>query len=124
MTLRNLGRPVRRHAGRHGSRGGYEVGWIFESGDFTTALDHLVILEIEPGGEVGEHLHEEDDEIYLVLAGRGILHLDGEPYQMAEGDAMLTTPGHRHRLENDGTESLRVLVVNCRKSQSDGDRPV
>jgi len=113
VILRSLLRPVRSRAGRHGGRGGYQVGWVFEPGDFATALDHLVVMEVPPGSEVGEHQHD-DDEIYIVLAGRGTIEVDGVRQPIVEGDAVLTGPGQSHRLENDGSELLRILVVNCR----------
>jgi quercetin dioxygenase-like cupin family protein len=113
MILRSLLRPVRSRAGRHGGRGGYHVGWVFEPGDFTSNLDHLVVIEVPTGSEVGEHQHD-DDEIYIVLAGQGTIQVDGVRQTIIEGDAVLTGPGQRHRLENDGAELLRILVVNCR----------
>lgn len=69
---------------------------------------------LEPGAVIGEHAHEEDEEIYYVLEGRGTMTLDGERFEIGPGDLAVTPAGHSHGLVN-GQAPMR-LIVACARS--------
>jgi len=71
-------------------------------------------LEVPPGATIGEHTHERDEEMYVILEGRGRMRIDGVEHQVAGGDLMLTRVGGSHSLVNDGEEPMRVLVICAR----------
>jgi mannose-6-phosphate isomerase-like protein (cupin superfamily) len=50
-----------------------------------------------------------DDEVYVVLEGRGVLTVEGEPVQLREGHAVFVPAGAEHRFT--GYEELSVLVI-------------
>src|SRR5881227_1033200 len=50
-----------------------------------------------------------DDEIYVVLEGRGTLEVEDEPVELAEGDAVFVEAGAEHRFTS--YEQLSVLVL-------------
>lgn len=52
--------------------------------------------EMPAGVSIGEHLHEEGEEIYFLVSGNGILIYDGVEYEMAEGDISVCGVGHSH----------------------------
>jgi mannose-6-phosphate isomerase-like protein (cupin superfamily) len=54
----------------------------------------------------------DDDEVYVVLSGRGTLEVDGQAFDVAEGDALFVDAGAEHRFT--GYESLAVLVIFTR----------
>src|SRR5256712_1935197 len=51
----------------------------------------------------------EDDELYVVLEGRGTLEVAGEPLALVEGQAAFVAAGVEHRFV--GYESLALVVV-------------
>jgi mannose-6-phosphate isomerase-like protein (cupin superfamily) len=51
----------------------------------------------------------EDDELYVVLAGRGMLDVEGERVELREGHAVFLPAGAEHRFV--GYEHLSVLVI-------------
>jgi mannose-6-phosphate isomerase-like protein (cupin superfamily) len=51
----------------------------------------------------------EDDEVYVVLEGRGTLDVAGEPVDLGEGQAAFVAAGVEHRFV--GYEQLSVLVI-------------
>ena len=55
----------------------------------------------------------EDDEIYVVLEGRGTLEVEGDSFPVTEGDALFVEAGADHRFT--GYEDLSVLVIFTRK---------
>jgi mannose-6-phosphate isomerase-like protein (cupin superfamily) len=54
----------------------------------------------------------EDDELYLVLAGQGVLEIEGQPVHLAEGQAAFVPAGADHRFS--AYEGLSVLVIFAR----------
>jgi len=54
----------------------------------------------------------DDDEVYVVLSGRGTLEVAGQSFEVSEGDALFVEAGADHRFT--GYESLAVLVIFTR----------
>jgi quercetin dioxygenase-like cupin family protein len=63
-----------------------------------------------PTGRAPEHSHPYD-ELVLVLAGQGVLHLGGAERALSPGTSAHLPPGQLHCLENTGTTTMRVLGV-------------
>jgi mannose-6-phosphate isomerase-like protein (cupin superfamily) len=81
-----------------------------------TTIDagHLVqrVVEFAPGrslerGEVG------CDELLFVLAGRGMLHLEGEAHPLEPDTAAYVRGGERYAVENPGPGDLKLVVVSA-----------
>ncbi len=66
---------------------------------------------LEPGASIGEHKHEDDEEIYVVLYGRGVMKIDGVATNMGPGDICLTRAGHSHDLTNSLEGPMHFLVI-------------
>lgn len=81
------------------------------------------IVHASPGLEVGVYVlvapepdHQqphEDDELYVVLDGRGVLTVEGEEIPVSEGQAVFVPAGAVHQFT--GYEGLSVLVVFARQ---------
>ena len=70
-------------------------------------------VSIDPGEEnaVGEHV-QKNDEIYVVLQGRGTLTTDGVPTLVAAGCVVIAPEGTRHTICNGSEQDpLTFLVV-------------
>jgi mannose-6-phosphate isomerase-like protein (cupin superfamily) len=63
-----------------------------------------------PPGRAPEH-HHTYDEVVHVLAGQGVVHLDGGQTEIGPGTSIYLPPYQPHCLENTGPEPLRVLGV-------------
>ena len=80
------------------------------------------IVHRSPGLEIGVYVlvapepdqqqPHEDDEVYVVLEGRGVLEVEGKSFPVGEGDALFVEAGADHRFT--GYESLSVLVIFTR----------
>lgn len=64
---------------------------------------------INPGCSIGEHPHENEEEIYYILKGKGICVDNGIRQEVKEGDVILTGGGASHSIENTSTEPLEVM---------------
>jgi mannose-6-phosphate isomerase-like protein (cupin superfamily) len=84
------------------------------------------VVHGSPGLEIGVYVlvapepdHQqphEDDEVYVVLEGRGVLTIEGESIDITEGKAAFVPAGADHRFT--GYEGLSVLVVFARPHAS------
>jgi len=71
--------------------------------------------ELPPGGSEGMHRHPPGDgaleELYVLIEGRAVMHVDGRTHEMAPGDAVLAAAGTEHDLHNPGPDRAVLMVV-------------
>ena len=84
--------------------GGYEI--VHES----PGLEIGVYVLVAP--EPDRQQPHADDEVYVVLEGRGVLEVEGEQIEVGEGRAAFVPAGADHRFT--GYEGLSALVVFSR----------
>jgi uncharacterized cupin superfamily protein len=60
------------------------------------------------------HYHTANEEAIYVLSGSGTIRLDGDEYDLEEGDyvPLMANETGGHRVINDGDETLRYLVIS------------
>jgi mannose-6-phosphate isomerase-like protein (cupin superfamily) len=68
-------------------------------------------LVLPPGASIGLHDHTEEDEIYLIQKGQGLMTDNGKEFPVEPGDAILTGQGASHSIKNTGAEDLVVTAV-------------
>jgi quercetin dioxygenase-like cupin family protein len=88
--------------------GDREFRVLFAPGQGCAAATQFV-GEIPPG-RAPFHSHTYD-EVVLVLAGEGVLHIGNEDRPLSPGSCLHLAPGTPHCLENTGQATLRVLGV-------------
>ena len=98
---------------RENMRGGTGVGWArnYVCPAQMRGVAFVAEMTLEAGTDIGLHAHDHDEELYLVLEGRGTGLLDDEQFEVAVGDAWLCKAGHRHGVVADRDEPLRFLAV-------------
>lgn len=94
-----------------GGKGSVQVSHWFKPADFGAKVRMCGKLTLAPGCSIGTHTHNGEDEIYLVLSGKGIIEENGEWVPIAAGDAILTGKGHSHGVENNGSEPLVIAAI-------------
>lgn len=68
----------------------------------------LGVARLAPGERIAEHYHPYSEEFLYVVTGELTVDLDGEPWELRAGDALLVPPGTRHRLRNTGDTEVRA----------------
>jgi mannose-6-phosphate isomerase-like protein (cupin superfamily) len=87
---------------------------------FTGAKSQLVVMNIPPGGEIGEETHDHVEQTLYFQSGTGEAMLDGQTSPVGPGDVVVVTPGTRHNFKNTGTEPLKVATVYAPPNHIDG----
>ena len=87
-----------------------------ESPDFRRVLwtgEHtqLVIMTIPSGGEIGEEVHEDTDQILTFVSGVGEALVDDEKRKVAQGDLVVVPAGVKHNFVNTGPNPLVLYTV-------------
>jgi mannose-6-phosphate isomerase-like protein (cupin superfamily) len=85
--------------------GGYEI--VHQSAGLEIGVYALVAPEPD------RQQPHADDEVYVVLEGRGTLDVEGTKTELREGNAIFVPAGAEHRFS--GYEQLSVLVIFERK---------
>jgi putative monooxygenase len=67
------------------------------------------VLLLQPGERVTEHYHPYSEEFLYVADGHATADLDGAPWELATGAALLIPPGTRHRIRNTGAAQVRIV---------------
>jgi quercetin dioxygenase-like cupin family protein len=78
----------------------------------------LGVASFPPGEELHEHRHEQS-EVYLVLAGTGVVTVDGEAREVADGAAVFIPGNALHSCRNTGGVELRLAYVLAADSFED-----
>ena len=96
-----------------------------QSADFRRVLwtgEHtqLVIMTIPPGGEIGEEVHDENDQILSFVSGVGKAVIEGSTRQVKPGDIVVVPAGVKHNFLNAGPNPLVLYTVYGPPDHADG----
>ncbi len=77
---------------------------------FSTPNFFCDVYCFEAGQEQKEHVHADEDKIYLVLEGQGTFHVGDQEHILGIGQGTLAPAGAKHAVVNHSETRLRVLV--------------
>ena len=95
----------------HGGTGWIGFRRVFDAAMFESPCHFVDYAVLPPGSSIGRHRHGANEEIYLVLEGGGMMHLDGDDFRVGPGSVILNRAGGEHGLRNDGDKPLSLFVV-------------
>ena len=77
----------------------------------TAEKSQVVVMTIEPGGEIGEEVHEGIDQILVFVEGEADAVVAGETRRVGPEELVLVPGGTRHNFVNAGSGPLRLYTV-------------
>ena len=97
-----------------GGVGDLEMVHLLEEAELSGKAKMCAKFTIAPGCSIGEHAHDPDGELYIILSGAGMVNDNGTPREVSAGDAVWTADGERHSIINHGTKPLELsaIVIN------------
>ena len=69
---------------------------------------HIVI---KPGCSIGYHVHENEGEIFYIIAGTALYDDNGVQTELSTGDTAITPAGHGHSIANGGTGDVELIAL-------------
>lgn len=71
----------------------------------------IVLMTVPAGGEIGDEVHENTDQILTFISGSGEADLNGESHPIEAGDQCAVPAGAQHNFRNTGDEQLVLYTV-------------
>jgi mannose-6-phosphate isomerase-like protein (cupin superfamily) len=88
---------------------------------YTGKHTQLVLMSLKPGEEIGEEVHEENDQFFRFDAGTGKVIIDGHEQEVRDGFAVIVPAGAKHNVVNTGeTEDLKLYTLYSPPHHKDG----
>jgi mannose-6-phosphate isomerase-like protein (cupin superfamily) len=91
-----------------------EAAWrndAFRRVVLTGEHEQVVVMTIPPGGEIGEEVHSDTDQILSFVDGHGEAILNGESSAVGPNDLVYVRAGIRHNFRNPGDIPLRLITI-------------
>ncbi|MDP2643298.1 MAG: cupin domain-containing protein [Candidatus Peregrinibacteria bacterium] len=88
---------------------------------YTGKHSQLVVMSLKPNEEIGMEIHEENDQFFRFEKGTGKVFIDGNEYEVADGDAIVVPSGAQHNVVNtSGTDALKLYTIYSPAHHRDG----
>jgi len=117
MLIRNIYQTPYEVQPIHAGKGQGKNALVFDRADFDTPIRFIRYCELEVGASIGVHPHGQNEEVYVVLSGRGVMTVTGASQPVGPGDVILNKPGWSHGLENTAGEPLQLFVFEVAQVQ-------
>ena len=95
----------------HGGSGKVDLYEIWGGSDFKSNVDFFDRVVVAPGSTVGFHQHGENEEMYIVLEGHGLMRIEDREVSIKKGDMILNPAGGSHGLINNSPDNIDILVI-------------
>ena len=102
-------REVRRNM--RGGAGEVTIRHYFNKDEFGASCRLCAQLVIAPGAGIGLHQHNDEDEIFIIEQGRGVVVDGDKEVEVESGDSVLTGKGGAHSIKNTGDKDLLVTAI-------------
>jgi len=86
---------------------------------YTAKHSQLVLMSIEPAGEIGSEVHKLD-QFFRVESGTGEAVLDGVRRDIKAGFAIVVPAGATHNIINTGKDPLQLYTLYSPPNHRDG----
>lgn len=97
----------------HGGIGEIFVHKVFRRTDFKGGWDFALRVVMPPNSSMGVHQHEQNEEMYILLKGEGLMTIEGNKQRVGVGDMILNKPEGTHGLFNDSDRDIELLIVQA-----------
>ena len=82
---------------------------LLSPGQFGSVRMAITLVEGGPGSEQPMHSHPEAEQVYVIVAGNGVMRVDGEEQAVGPGTLVFIPPGANHAIRNVGSTSLTYV---------------
>jgi mannose-6-phosphate isomerase-like protein (cupin superfamily) len=88
---------------------------------YTSKHLQLVLMTLKTGEEIGEEVHVGIDQFFRFESGKGKCIIDGNEYNIADGDVIIVPAGSRHNVINtDTSKELKMYTIYAPPHHQDG----
>jgi mannose-6-phosphate isomerase-like protein (cupin superfamily) len=78
-------------------------------------------MSLRPKEEIGMEVHTDNDQFFRFEKGQGRVIIDGNQYEVADGDAIIVPTGAQHNVINtSATDDLKLYTIYSPAHHKDG----
>lgn len=88
---------------------------------YTSKHSQLVLMALKPDEEIGMETHPDNDQFFRFESGQGKVIIDGNEYEVKNGDVVIIPAGSAHNVINtSSTEYLKMYTIYSPAHHRDG----
>lgn len=81
----------------------------------------VVLMSLKPGEDIGLETHPDTDQFFRFEGGKGKCIIDGNEYNVKNGDAIVIPAGSKHNVINtDSAEEFKMYTIYAPPHHKDG----
>jgi mannose-6-phosphate isomerase-like protein (cupin superfamily) len=94
------------------------LGRVTLHDEFSLTGSEISINELPAGVSVPfVHAHKQNEEVYIILKGKGRFYIDGDEFEVAEGSVIRVDPAGQRCITADSQSPIRYACIQA-KAQS------
>jgi mannose-6-phosphate isomerase-like protein (cupin superfamily) len=79
---------------------------------YTGKFSQLVLMNIKPGDDIGEEVHDTVDQFFRFEEGEGVVTIDGVEHKVKDGSGVIVPSGARHNVINTSSKKdLKLYTI-------------
>ena len=86
----------------------------------TTERSQIVAMSLKPGEDIGEEVHENNDQLFIIADGEGEVLVGDETRPIEEDDLICVPAGTNHNVINTGEADLKIITIYTPPHHPDG----
>lgn len=90
-------------------RGGQKSYLLLKRGQFGSQNLAVTWVDCKPGGEQQMHVHETEEQVYIIVGGQGLMKTGDETQEVSTGTLIFVPPGTAHAIRNTGDDTLTFV---------------
>ena len=97
-----------------GGDGQVVVTDVVNKGEYNGKARLVGTILLEPGCSIGEHIHENEEEIFYIIEGTATYNDNGKIVKLNKGDSCVCLGGEKHSIanrENEGNVVLFAIIL-------------
>ncbi len=88
---------------------------------YTSKHSQLVLMSLKPNEDIGMETHPDNDQFFRFESGKGKCIIDGNVYEVQDGDAVIIPAGAMHNVINtDSEKELKMYTIYSPAHHKDG----
>ena len=95
----------------------HENGKVFLHDALNLISCEVSINSVPAGFKVPfNHAHKQNEEVYIILGGTGIITVDGEQVSVKSGSAVRIATGVARTIENTGANNMQFICIQAKEN--------
>jgi len=79
---------------------------------YTGKFSQLVLMNLPPGEEIGEEVHDTVDQFFRFEEGEGVVTIDGVEHRVKDGSGVIVPSGALHNVKNTSSKkNLKLYTI-------------